>query len=375
MLAHSCVGQDATQAYKNASDREMLPEALYVTLMEYIIFLLVAGGLLQIHSEKNCSVYDEAELECLVAGSTYYAVMYGVFLLASAVAVALLASAVAHSALLPGTRVEFVKHVALAGFQWQIVISMTLLATLLAVWERPGHERRLFWAVLVRTSVSHVESEILTRLYILCSWLFAFLFTGFSSVLYVVLARLAPAGSVNIHSLTLSALLLVMFIQHWLAAYKARVCENVNERQCPPALSSLRTAWFVQDYEVAYTACLCLSFVALCDLAGMKARSFYERKRENKKKYVIFFTMSRAALDGVLGFTVMWVQTPEILTLYWYALGLWLLCVASTVYDCYQFNLLQDTGPRVLRPSIPFDITSTKKRILVLSSDYSKKVK
>jgi hypothetical protein len=351
----------------------MLSEAVYVTLIEYAIFLMTAGGLLQIHGEKRCAAYDAGELECLVPGPTYYAVAYGVCWLASAAAFGLVALAFLHAALAPGVRPELVERVALAGMHWQTAVSATLVAVLLAVWERPGPERRLYWAVLVRTGVAHVESEILTRLFILGSWLFALLFAGFGLVLYLMLARLAPPASCNLHSLALSALLLAMFMQHWLSAYHARVCENVSEHGCPPALAQIRPGWFQPDYDVAFTACVCLSFVALCDLASLKARSFYERRRESKPKYIIAFALSRAALDGVVGFTLGYMLSPDLSLLYTYSLVLWVLCALCSLYDCYQFHRLHDVAPRAPRPTQAFDIAASAKRIVLRRTDSAKK--
>jgi len=316
---------------------DSIPESIYVALVEFALFLLGGAGLLQVHSEKSCVRRDE--VECLEAGPTYYAVAYGMMLTASAAGLALMAMSLANAVLVNERQHGTAEGLALAALHWQFALSSAFASTLLGVWGCAGRERRALFAVLVRTGVNVEENEYLTKLWILCSFVVGGFLLAFCVVLYVGLSRqsAAPARSTNMHSLSATTLLLSVFMQHWLSAYRQRVCENVAAAECMPELARIRAGWFVEDYGALFEAAICLAVVALSDVVGVKARGVFEATRRHKAICLMLFILSRAGVGVVLGGLVLWQLCYDIPALRIYNITLWGLGLLCTLADVVRF--------------------------------------
>jgi len=347
----------------------VVPESLYVALVEFALFVLGGAGLLQLHAEKSCVRYDE--VECVESGPTYYAVAYGVVLLASAAGLGLMTVSVANAVLVPERQRGTAEGMALAALHWQLALAGMLASTLLVAWGRASNERRALFAVLVRTGVGAEENEYLTKLYILCALVLAGFLVAFCVVLYVGLSRLpeAPARSANLHSLCVTTLVLSAYVQHWLSAYRARVCENVGARECMPALSRMRASWFVEDHSAAYEAGLVLAVVALCDVLGVKARGAFEASRQHKARWIVVFALSRGAVGAVLGCVVLLLLSYDVEAFRVWNVVLWGLGVLCSLCDLLRFGYQAEAAkaeaaPAAQTTSLPFDMPMARKLIL-----------
>ena len=358
----------------------VVPESLYVALVEFALFVLGGAGLLQLHAEKSCARQDETE--CLEAGLTYYAVGYGVALLGSAAGLLLMAASVANAVLVPERHRGTAEGLALAALHWQLALAAMLGSTLLVVWGRSGNERRALFAVLVRTGAGAEESEILTKVYILCALVLAGFLAAFCVVLYVGLSRLpaSPARGANLHSLCVTTLVLLAFVQHWLVSYRARVCENVGPRECMPALSQLRATWFVPDHAAAYETGLVLAVLALSDVVGVKARGVFEASRQHKAWWLFLFLLSRAGVGAVLGCVVLLLLSYDAEAFRVWNVVLWALGLACTAVDLVRFAFQEQRLEEVAAAvppatSLAFDMPIARKLLLRRRrADISKKM-
>ena len=349
----------------------VVPESLYVALVEFALFVLGGAGLLQLHAEKSCVRYDE--VECVESGPTYYAVAYGVVLLGSAAGLGLMTVSVANAVLVPERQRGTAEGMALAALHWQLALAGMLGSTLLVAWGRSSNERRALFAVLVRTGVGAEENEYLTKLYILCALVLAGFLAAFCVVLYVGLSRLpeAPARSANLHSLCVTTLVLSAYVQHWLSAYRARVCENVSERECMPALSQMRASWFVEDHTAAYEAGLVLAVVALCDVLGVKARGVFEASRQHKVRWMVVFALSRGAVGAVLGCVVLLFMSYDVEAFRVWNIVLWGLGLLCSLCDLVRFGYQvqaeepkQAVVPATQTTSLAFDMPIARKLVM-----------
>ena len=196
---------------------------------------------------------------------------------------------------------------------------------------------------------------------------------AFCVVLYVGLSRLpeAPARSANLHSLCVTTLVLSAYVQHWLSAYRARVCENVGERECMPALSQMRASWFVEDHTAAYEAGLVLAVVALCDVLGVKARGVFEASRQHKVPCMVVFALSRGAVGAVLGCVVLLFMSYDGEAFRVWNIVLWALGLLCSLCDLvrfgYQAQAEQAKAAVVPAPqttSLAFDMLIAKKLVM-----------
>ena len=98
---------------------------------------------------------------------------------------------------------------------------------------------------------------------------------------------------------------MTLVLQHWLSTYRTRVCENMVDRECMPALSQMRASWLVEDHSAVYEAGLVLAVVVLCDVLSVKARGVFEASRHHKVRWMVIFALSQGAVGVVLGCVVL----------------------------------------------------------------------
>ena len=226
----------------------------------------------------------------------------------------------------------------LACLHWQIAVAATLVWTVLVVWQQPGNERRALFAVLLRTGVGRAENEYLTKLYAVCVFVLLGFLLAFSFVLFSGVSREGGRNaSLRLYSLAVSCLLLSMFVQRWLSAYRRRVCEHVAVDACMPPLTSFRAAWFEPEYDTAWEAGIVLAVLLAGDVVGAKARSLYMRRPYLKPLCVFFFVVSRGVVGTVLGLLVLWQMDYDIAVFWWSNFALWVTALFFSVVDVAAF--------------------------------------
>lgn len=323
----------------------MVSEGTYVVLVEFALFVVGGAGALLLHSEQACLRLDAAGVECLEEGPIYFAVLYGAGLAASAAALLMLGASVVLTALVPGRHSASVEGMALAALHWQAAVAVTLVGTVLVAWQQHGNERHALFAVLLRTSIGRAEHEYLTKLYAVCVFVYLGFLVAFALVLYVGVARAGNSSEPHrLYSLSVSMLLLAVFVQRWLSAYRRRVCDNVAVDACMPALARFRASWFEPEYDTAYETGLLLAALAVCDVVGAKARSVFMKHRRLKPLLMLVFLASRFAVLFALGIVVLQLEYDYPALWYWNA-GLWGAGALCSLLDTVAFGFVESDAP------------------------------
>jgi len=226
----------------------------------------------------------------------------------------------------------------LACVHWQLAVSATLVWTVLVAWQQPGNERRALFAVLLRTGAGRAENEYLTKLYAMGVFVLLGFLVVFSFVLYSDVARAGGRkASLRLYSLAVSCLLLSVFIQQWLVAYRRRVCEHVASDACMPPLASFTAAWFEPEYDTLWEALIVLAVHLACDVVGAKARSLYMRRPFLKPLCVFFFVASRGAVGAVLGLLIYSQLEYDIAVFWWSNSALFAVSILFSLVDTVAF--------------------------------------
>lgn len=323
----------------------MVSESTCVVLVEYALFLLGGAGMLLMHSEQSCVRFELDGKECVENGSLRFAVLYGVTLAASVGAWLVLMASSVIAALVPGRHAGAAEGVALAAMHWQCVVAATLVLTTLVVWQQPGNERRVLFAVLLRTGVGREEHEYLTKTYLMCVFVFLGFLVVFAIVLYVAISRTAGStASMRLYSLAVSVLLLSIFVQRWLAAYRRRVCNSLSEFACMPPLVHIRATWFEPEYDTAWEAELVVGLLAACDIVGVKAHVIAARIRLLRPLCLLVFTGTRAASAVVLAMLIYWQLEYHIEEFYYTNVALLGASVVCSLLDIAAFALGAESG-------------------------------
>ena len=369
----------------------MVTEGMYVIIVEQALFLVGAAGALLMHCEQAC-VRMDADLECLENGPLYFSVLYGVSLLASMGAFVGLVGSVVMTALVPGsfsfsipfsrfcllralvelprarqrqvklndTKIKYtgrhsasVEGMGLACLHWQIAVAATLVWTVLVVWQQPGNERRALFAVLLRTGVGRAENEYLTKLYSVCVFVLLGFLIVFSFALFSGVARAGGRNaSLRLYSLAVSCLLLSVFVQRWLSAYRRRVCDNVGSEACMPPLTSFRAAWFEPEYDTLWESLIVLAVLLASDVVGAKARSLYMRRPYLKPLCLSLFVVSRSAVGTGLGLLVLWQLEYDIAVFWWSNFALWTAVLLFSAVDVLAFIFADSEMAEPERPMV-----------------------
>ena len=226
----------------------------------------------------------------------------------------------------------------LACLHWQVAVAATLVWTVLVAWQQPGNERRALFAVLLRTGVGRAENEYLTKLYAVCVFVLLGFLIVFSFALFSGVARAGGRNaSLRLYSLAVSCLLLSVFVQRWLSAYRRRVCEHVGIEACMPPLTSFRAAWFEPEYDTLWESLIVLAALLASDVVGAKARSLYMRVPYLKPLCLLFFVASRGAVGAALGWLVLWQLEYDIAVFWWSNFALWTAGLLFSAVDVLAF--------------------------------------
>ena len=214
---------------------------------------------------------------------------------------------------------------------------------MLVTWQQPGNERRAFFTVMLSTGVGRAENEYLTKLYAVCVFVLLGFLLAFSLVLFSGVSRAGGRNaSLRLYSLTVSCLLLSVFVQRWMSEYRRRVCANVASSMCMPPLAIFRAVWFEPEYDTAWEAAIVAAILLTCDVVGAKTRTLYTRRPELKPPCVLFFVVSRVVVGTVFGVVVLTQLEYDMTVFWWSNLVLWTAGLLFSMVDVVTFVFADD---------------------------------